>query len=71
MHVDSFSDVVSTAAPMPGTIAKEEAIKKYGAFLSAGSLPFMFGMDVNGKNEPPSPHYYMLLEAKPSTLIVN
>jgi hypothetical protein len=26
----------------------------------AGSLPFTFGMDLNGKNEPSSPHYHAL-----------
>ena len=51
----------STATPMPGTVAQEEAIEKYRAFFSAGSLSFTFGMDVNGnKNEPPSPHYHAL-----------
>jgi hypothetical protein len=50
----------SANSATPETVAKQEAIGKYRAFFPAGSLSFTFGMDMNGKNEPPSPHYHAL-----------
>jgi hypothetical protein len=49
-----------SATPQPETVAKQEAIEKYRAFFLPGSLSITFGMDVNDKNEPPSPHYHAL-----------
>jgi hypothetical protein len=44
----------------PETLAKQEANEKYRAFFPPGSMVFTFGMDMNDKNEPPSPHYHAL-----------
>jgi hypothetical protein len=57
----------SAHSATPETVAKQEAMGRYRAFFSAGSLVFTFGMDVNEKNEAPSPHYHMLWKAKASS----
>ena len=49
----------STETTQPETVAKQQAMEKYRAFFSPGSLSFTFGIDANGKNEP-SPHYHAL-----------
>ena len=50
----------STAMPQPKTVATQEAIQKYHAFFSEGSLSFTFGKEAKKKNRPPSPHYHAL-----------
>ena len=51
---------VGTDTQQPETFANQSMIGRYRAFFSPGSLSFTFGMDVDNKNEPPSPHYHAL-----------
>jgi hypothetical protein len=41
-------------------VAKQEAIEKYRAFFTPGSLSFMLGVNVNDTDEAPSPYYHAL-----------